>query len=109
MSAAADTLTPRPIGQAFPHRRASHCAAGALARMLEHGGLSYGPEPASEAFAFGLSGGLDFEWTSSPSPDPWPAMPSGVWLMGRRIELEDMFWEHVGAQVVIQTSDDPRR
>ncbi|MFL5911846.1 MAG: BtrH N-terminal domain-containing protein [Gaiellaceae bacterium] len=108
-SPAADTLTPRPIGQAFPHRRARHCAAGALARMLEHAGLSYGREPVSEAFAFGLSGGLDFEWTASPRPDPWPAMPSGVWLMGRRIELEDMFWEHVGAQVVIQTSDDPRR
>ena len=101
-------FTPRPIGEAFPHRRARHCAAGALARMLEHAGLSYGPEPANDAFAFGLSGGLDFEWTASPSPDPWPEMPSGVWLMGRRIELEDMFWEHVGAEVVTRTSDDPR-
>ncbi len=41
----------------FEHRHAAHCESGVVSALLTHYGL-----PMSEAFAFGLSGGITFAY-----------------------------------------------
>ncbi|HEV2786912.1 MAG TPA: hypothetical protein VGV67_11020, partial [Solirubrobacteraceae bacterium] len=74
----------------FRHRVAEHAASGALRDLLEHHGLSYGPEPLSEGAVFGFSGALDLRVKIACA-----AIPS-IDLDGRAPSMERELCEHIG-------------
>jgi hypothetical protein len=88
------------IPQSFPHRRAGHCASGALRDLLEYHGLDYGTGPLSESLVFGLSGGYGFFYG-----DQLPGVP--FYLVGRVGSLEHDIAAHLGGTTHVQSTDDP--
>lgn len=81
MNVPAAPSIPRP----FPHRRAGHCASGALRDLLEYHRLDYGTGPLSEPMVFGLSGGYGFFYA-----DQLPGVPNDRYRAGiiRAIEKQ---------------------
>ncbi|MDX8153823.1 BtrH N-terminal domain-containing protein [Patulibacter brassicae] len=96
MNIPAAPSVPRP----FPHRRAGHCASGALRDLLEYHRLDYGAGPLSEPMVFGLSGGYGFFYT-----DQLPGIP--FYLVGRVGSMEHDIAAHLGATAHVQSTDDP--
>jgi hypothetical protein len=96
VNAPATQSTPRP----FPHRRAGHCASGALRDLLEYHRLDYGTGPLSEPMVFGLSGGYGFFYA-----DQLPGVP--FYLVGRVGSMEHDVAAHLGAAAHVQSTDDP--
>ncbi|WP_320670146.1 BtrH N-terminal domain-containing protein [Patulibacter defluvii] len=96
MSVPAAPSIPRP----FPHRRAGHCASGALRDLLEFHRLDYGTGPLNESLVFGLSGGYGFFYA-----DQLPGVP--FYLVGRVGSMEHDVAAHLGATAHVQSTDDP--
>lgn len=88
------------IPHPFPHRRAGHCASGALRDLLEYHRLDYGTGPLSEPMVFGLSGGYGFFYA-----DQLPGVP--FYLVGRVGSMEHDIASHLGATAYVQSTDDP--
>ena len=84
----------------FPHRKAGHCGSGAFRDLLEFHGLTWGPEPLSEAMVFGLSGGLGCFFYELPEMDP------PLYLVGRTGGLERDVCEHLGIELDLRRTDD---
>lgn len=87
------------IPHPFPHRRAGHCASGALRDLLEYHRLDYGTGPLSEPMVFGLSGGYGFFYA-----DQLPGVP--FYLVGRAGSMECDVAAHLGATLRVQSTDD---
>jgi hypothetical protein len=87
--------------ETFQHRRAGHCASGALRDLLEHHRLSFGPDPISEGMVFGLAGGLGFYFFELAGVEP------PIYLVGRTAELERDFARHLGIEPNIRQTDEP--
>jgi hypothetical protein len=87
--------------ETYPHRRAGHCGSGALRDLLEHHGLSYSGEPLSEAFAFGLGGGVGFYFFELPEMEP------PIYMVGRTGELESDFCRTLEIPLDRRETDDP--
>ena len=85
----------------YPHRMAGHCGSGAFRDLLEFHGLSWGPEPLSEAMVFGLGGGLGCFFYELPDMDP------PLYLVGRGAGLERGVCEHLGIDLDLRRTDDP--
>ena len=84
----------------FPHRPAGHCGSGALRDLLEFHGLSYDGAPPREGFAFGLGGGLGFNYFELPGIEP------PLYAVGRTAGLERDFCEHLGIELDLRRTDD---
>src|SRR5947207_10877387 len=97
-SAEPSTSTRRVPG--FVHRRAAHCATGSLRDLIEHHGLSYTGEPISEAFVFGLAGGLGFAFGEFPDLRP-PFI-----LLGRTGDLEKDLCQNLSLPFELRQTDD---
>lgn len=92
------TLT--PAGR-FRHRVGTHPASGALRDLLEHHGLSYGPEPLSEGAVFGLSGALALRVRAAMCAVP------ALDLLGRTAWPEADLCRHLGLAAQLERTDDP--
>jgi len=84
----------------FPHRPAGHCGSGALRDLLEFHGLSYDRTPPREGLAFGLGGGLGFNYFELPGIEP------PLYAVGRTAGLERDFCEHLGIELDLRRTDD---
>jgi hypothetical protein len=84
----------------FPHRKAGHCGSGAFRDLLEFHGLSWGPEPLSEAMVFGLSGGIGCFYYELPDMTP------PIYLVGRGGGLERSICDHLGIDLDLRRTDD---
>jgi hypothetical protein len=94
-------LSATPAIPPLRHRVAAHCGSGAFRDLLEHAGLAYGPEPFSEAMAFGLGGGIGLRYADRPPGAGFP-----FYLMGREPDLEMSLCRNLAVEaVVIQTDD----
>jgi hypothetical protein len=80
---------------------AGHCGSGAFRDLLEFHGLSWGPEPLSEAMTFGLGGGLGCFFYELPEMDP------PLYLVGRGGGLERGVCEHLDIGLDLRRTDDP--
>jgi Butirosin biosynthesis protein H, N-terminal/Domain of unknown function (DUF4872) len=87
------------IGE-FPHRRAAHCASGSLRDLLDYHHLSYTAQPVSEAFVFGLAGGLGFGFAEFAGLEP-PFI-----LLGRTGDLEKDFCRNLELRFSLLETDD---
>jgi hypothetical protein len=96
-----DVRSPQSSAPAFRHRVAVHAASGALRDLLEHHGLSYGPDPLAEGTVFGLAGGLTLRVRLAAV-----AVPAAD-VEGRARALERNLCRHLGLGGGPRTTDDP--
>ncbi|BBY26299.1 MULTISPECIES: BtrH N-terminal domain-containing protein [Mycolicibacterium] len=85
----------------YRHRMGGHCGSGALRDLSEWAELGWGTEALSEGLVFALGGALDFSYVRSAQLFPQ------VYLVGRGSDLERDYLTRVGANFVVQSTDDP--